>query len=733
MRRLPTNLLAELRTDIVSAKSLPALTAGFTTGLGLLVAQVAFATFIFSGPLAPYSSQGVGLVLFGNFAGCLVVALTGGYRGAVAGLSPALVIVMALIASTMVGEGVGLFVNTAVTLILGAVIAGACCLLIGHFGLANLVRFIPYPVAAGFVGGIGAVVCLSAVSMMSIELTWRTLPALLEPSALWKWCPGVLFGLALYAALKRWGSTLILPVSVALAVAAYHLVLAVLGIAGDEARAAGLLFTSTANGTLWPPILPSDLVHVDWNAISSQTLNLLILVLVAMIAVVLNVAGLEVAANEELGWDREFQASGFASVVSGLGGGTTTTLIVPASVRSKLFGAATRLTGVVAALVVGGALFLGDKMLELVPVPLIGGILIFAGLGMLEEVFIRSRKRLPWTEYAIIVVISLSIISFGLLEGVGAGMLAMLVFFAVRLSRVDPIAMRFTVRERQSSRARSAPERAILLNEGERVRGYALRGYIFFGSVGALIDQLRLALDTKTPPACLVLDFKAVTGFDFSAVNGLSRFLQTTQSSGVQVVLSAPSDRLTTGLEHNLAPAPFAKLVMEPNEDRALEHCEEVVLATWRAEAEESDERRSSLLERTAEDLERHLERQIQFEDLLEDLRLWMNPHSYLPGERVAGPAITGQGLQFLVSGRATEQDDTGTRLLQYAPGDAIWSKAPDAGTNAVVADKACKTLSLAPNDRRWLEENRPELALRLYRYLLADRLEAPDDRAAGP
>lgn len=309
----------------------------------------------------------------------------------------------------------------------------------------------------------------------------------------------------------------------------------------------------------------------------------------------------------------------------------------------------------------------------------------------------------------------------------------MLVFFAVRLSRVDPIAMRFTARERQSSRARSAPERAILLNEGERVRGYALRGYIFFGSVGALIDQLRLALDTTTPPACLVLDFKAVTGFDFSAVNGLSRFLQTTQASGVQVVLSAPSERLTTGLEHNLAPAPFAKLVMEPHEDRALEHCEEVLLAAWRAEAEESDERRSSLLERTAEDLERHLERQIQFEDLLEDLGRWMNPDGYLPGESVAGPAVTGQGLQFLVSGRATEQDDTGTRLLQYAPGDAIWPKAPDAGTNSVVADEACKTLSLAPNDRRWLEENRPELALRLYRYLLADRLEAPADRDAGP
>jgi len=73
------------------------LSAGFTSGLGLLVAQVAFGSFIFSGALAPYSSQGVGLVLFGNFAACLLVTLAGGFRGAIAGLSPALVIVMALI------------------------------------------------------------------------------------------------------------------------------------------------------------------------------------------------------------------------------------------------------------------------------------------------------------------------------------------------------------------------------------------------------------------------------------------------------------------------------------------------------------------------------------------------------------------------------------------------------------------------------------------------------------
>ena len=173
---------------------------------------------------------------------------------------------------------------------------------------------------------------------------------------------------------------------------------------------------------------------------------MLTLILVAFICVVMNVAGLELAANQELDWDREFRVTGAASVIAGLGGGTVATIVVPASLRSKLFRAATRLTGVVAAFVVGVALFMGDGMLEFVPAPLVGGILVFAGLGMLDQGLVTSYKQLPRSEYGIILLIFFVILYFGLFEGVAVGMLATLVFFAVRLSRVDPIES-FTARE----------------------------------------------------------------------------------------------------------------------------------------------------------------------------------------------------------------------------------------------------------------------------------------------
>ena len=723
MNSLIRDIASELRADIQSEKTIPALFAGFTSGLGLLVAQIAFGSFIFSGALAPYSSQGIGLVLFGNFAACLIIALAGGFRGAISGLSPALVLVMALIGSMMDAEGDALFVTTAGALILSAMATGVCCLFIGHFQLANLVRFIPYPVAGGFVAGIGAAVCLAAMSMMGAKPDWRMIPALLEPSILWRWVPGAAYGIALYLAMKRWRNALILPVSVALAVAAYHFVLATLDISGDEARAAGLLFKSTADGSLWPVLGIADLAHLDWAAMALQTPNMLTLLLIALICVIMNLAGLELAANHELNWDREFKAAGFASLVAGLGGGTVACTIVPASLRSKLLGATTRLTGIAAALVIGGALLLGDGMLELIPTPLVGGILFFAGSGMIDEGLLRSFKRLPWSEYGIIVLIFVVIISFGLIEGVGAGMLATLVFFAVRLSRVNLIESRFTAREHRSNKTRPIPDRAILLAEGKRVLAYRLRGYTFFGSVYPLADHLKKSLSGASRPACLMLDFAAVSGFDFSAVNVLSRFFQTAHAAGVPVVLCALSEQLRAGLERNLPPPVFAELLIEPNADHALERCEEIVIGTWKTDADMADKRRASLLALTADDLESYLERQIHFEDLMEELRNWLDPRQYAAGEALAGPDTSGEGLQLLLAGRASAYDSAGARIHQYSTGDAIWpANSSDGKTTSVVADEPCRTMVLTPAAQHWLDEHEESLAIKLYRYLLTAR-----------
>ncbi len=710
-------------TQSFRKKVVPALSAGLTSGLGLLVAQVAFASFIFSGPLAAYSSQGVGLILFGNFAGCLLVALLSGYRGAIAGLSPALVIIMATVVTSINSQGHELFVTASFALMISAVLTGICCFVVGRYRLTSLVRFIPFPVSCGFIAGIGGMVCLAALSLVGAQLNLGSIHENFKLLVLVKWLPGVLFGAALYILIKRFRTATILPVGFFLVIGAYHLVLSVLGISREEAQAADLLLLSTLEGNLWPVLQFSDLFVVNWAAIMEQIPGLLTLVLIAQICVILNIAGLELSVNRELDWDREFKSVGFASMAAGVGGGTVATLIVPSSYRSMLLGATTRLTGVIAALVIAVALLFGDRTLEFVPKTLISGILVFAGLGMLDEGFVRSYKRLPWTEFGVVLLIFFGIIFLGLIEGVAIGMLTTLVLFAIRLSRVGSLEVCSTAKQHASSKVRTAPERAILHSEGDRVCIFKLNGYIFFGSVVSLVDELKANLQRSTRPVCLLLDFGSVTGFDYSAVSALSRFLQRAYASSLVLVLSQISASMKTGLRDSLPRPVFESLKFEESFDSALERCEDTAIKEWNTDTSAATQARlTTVLEQSADELELYLNRQIQFETLMDQLEPWLSRAEYEAGETLIGPNADTVGLQFLVSGRSSAYDESGIRVSQFSPGDSLWTDAGDSRKlNIVLADEACQTKILSPENRTWLEQSDTDLALNLYRYLFRE------------
>ena len=710
--------MSELSRDkVLSATTLAAISAGGTSGLGLLVSHVAFATLIFSGALAPHSSQGIGFILFGCFSGCLIIALVGGFRGAIAGLSPALVIAMVDIGATMEVAEETRLVTTVVALAIGASVTGALCYLVGKYRLTQLVRFIPFPVASGFVGGIGGVVCLTAIGIAGVDLSWHSIPRLFDADVLVQWVPGIAYGLALYLTLKRWRNALILPISVALFVGAYHVVLTTLGISDNEVRDMGLLYASTVSGNLWPPVMPAELLMTDWSAILVQIPNLLALALVALICIVMALSGLEVALNEDLNWDREFQAAGAASAFGGLGGGTFSCMIVPASFRSKQFGATSRFTGVVCALIIGGALFFGDAALEFVPISLLIGILLFAGLGMIDEGLIRTYQRLPWSEFSIVLIIVIVIVSLGLLEGVAVGILATLVFFALRLSRIDPIESEFTALSHSSKAVRTPPDRTILREHGDRIQGFRFRGYLFFGSASSLADRMARAIESETTTSSLVLDFANVSGFDYSAISVLGRFLQNAQKNGVRIVLSRAPASFIEGLSRNVPPAAFAALATMEDEDKALESCENDLIKAWREMSRDTHEKRGELLQKSAQEIERYLDQQIVFEELIGELRTFTTTENYTSGETIA-PAADGE-IQFLIQGRATAYNNNEARLVQCQVGDVVWPvTVSDGAADHIIVDVPSVCVRLPGETLRELEEDESELALKLYRYM---------------
>ena len=56
----------------------------------------------------------------------------------------------------------------------------------------------PLSGSGGFVAVFGGAVCIAAMSLMSANPDWHSLPALIKPTELWKWSPGVPYGTLLY-------------------------------------------------------------------------------------------------------------------------------------------------------------------------------------------------------------------------------------------------------------------------------------------------------------------------------------------------------------------------------------------------------------------------------------------------------------------------------------------------------------------------------------------------------
>ena len=724
------NPLARLRADLQSAKLFRAVAVGWLMGAVIVIHCIALSAIVFSGPMLPYAVQGAGMMLFGGIVFSLLIGVTSSYPGmlAVPQEVPATVLgtIGAVVGGTVSAPGDVQFMTMAALLLLSGLLTGLLFLTVGHFRLSHLFRFIPYPVAGGFFAGTGWVLSLAALSVMSgVALDWQTLPRIFEPDMVWKWGPGAAYGLVLLVAMKQKGNLAVMMGSVVLVSALYHVGLLVLDISVEDAKALGLLMSGVPEGGLWPAFGPGDLGAVDWRVVAEQVPTLITVTLVTLLCLLVYVNGLEVATGVEVDLNREFRVAGLAGICAGAGGSGPGCHAFVFTLPCRMLGADTPWTGVVVAVVLTLSLFFGSGILELLPMSIIGGLLLFIGVDLLDTWLVQVRGRLHWSDYGLIVLICITIAVFGFIVGVAVGTLATLALFAIRLSRVDVIAEEFTARDRRSTMHRSIPDRAILYDRGELLRGYRLRGYIFFGSAHPLIDELKRPLGESPPPSCILLDFAAVSGCDLSAVNLLCQFVQSARRAGVRTVFSEVPPQIEESLRSNLPAEAREQSWFEPDFGSGLERCEELLITlAMRGPSGPKDDERGRLFERVAGRLERHLDEMVAFEELLERLEPWLEPRAYAEGEILSLQGEVRDGLQLLVSGLVSVHDAEGTRLHHCGPGDVLdaWSafEEKNVASTTAIARTPCRTMMLTRDARERLESDDKDLTPRFFTYIIS-------------
>ena len=341
----------------------------------------------------------------------------------------------------------------------------------------------------------------------------------------WKWAPGALYGFVLVVVMSRGGTFVTMMGSVALVAGLYHVGLLVLDIPLADARARGLLMSGVfQEGAFWPAFGLGDLTNVDWRVVAGLVPDLLTVALVTLLCLLVYVNGLQVETGVEIDLDREFRVAGIANILAGAGGSVPGCQSFVFTQPCRRLGVDTPWIGVIVAVVLGVSLFYGTGVLELLPMPVIGGVLFFIGGDLLRTWLIRAGTRLPPNRIRHHRPYRRRHRRLRFIEGVGVGMLATLAVFTFRVSRVNVVSEEFTGRDRASTRVRSIPDRVLLKDRGDSLRVYRLRGYIFFGSAHRLVERLRQPMSQGTCPTVILLDFAAVSGCDFSAIDMLCQF-----------------------------------------------------------------------------------------------------------------------------------------------------------------------------------------------------------------
>jgi SulP family sulfate permease len=599
--------MATTPTERRRAGPLATVAAGVIIGAVETVLAVAFAAFVFGGYLLSRLADGIGLYLAAAATTLAILAIRAGRRGVVGSVQDAAVAVLAGAAAAAATKAVTLerqarasgaldyeapdiFLTVVAATLVVTVLCGVVFLALGTFKLGNLVRFVPYPVVGGFLAGTGwllfkgGLFVASGISVPTIEQLveepqlFSRIEQLAREQLLVRWVPALVFGAVMLLAVRAIKRPLVIPIVLGIGVVVFALGMVLTGSSLDEAREGRWLLGPFDAVRLWQPWTLRSLSGADWSTVLAAWAEILPAVLVASLAILFNVSGSELVLRRDLDTNEELRDAGFLNLISGGIGGPPAYHALSLSALADRMSVDARFAGLIAALVPLAGVIFGASVIELIPRVIVAGVLVFLGLAFLVEWVWDMRKKLPPLEYGVVLVILATIIATTFLEGVVLGLVLAVVLFAVSYGRGELVREVALGETYHSNVDRPASERAALRDAGELVQILRVNGFMFFGSANGLLERIRKRLE-RGPLRFLVIDLRRATGVDSSGAASLVKVTHLAEASGFELVFAGASDAVREQLARGGVAAIEGLVWFEPDLDRALERCEDGLLA----------------------------------------------------------------------------------------------------------------------------------------------------------
>ena len=543
--RSPGNLaaVAEQLTAARLAGPLGEIGAGVMASLVTLSNCLSYAALIFSGGLSGGLSQGLWAFVAGAAISCLVLARASSIGPAIGGPRNPPIAVASVLAAGVGAQAMAAGSSTAtavnhvlVTLAIATLATGLAMYAIGRLRIGGALRFVPAPVIAGFLAASGWFLAIGSVGV-----------ALGRPLGMGSFAHGVsaaeahrllvaagFVGLIHLANRIKPAATTLPLVFVAFA-AGLGVLLHLLGIR------AGWYLEIAVGASPWSPLQPSRLDGIDWDLIARSGIEIASVAGVAVIGLLLDAATLEAQRGRTSDMDSEYRENGRANLIAAPLGGVVAGLAPNASRMLDQLGARSPLSGLAAGLLLGGIAVSGFDVTEFVPTPVLAGLLLFLGLGVMSDALQQARSQGSRTDLVLALAIALVIAWLGYLAGIVLGLVAATLTFAIRYSRIDVI-RRHATRAAVAAPVERAPDLAALLSrEGHRIHVFWLAGYIFFGSSNRVIEDIQRITGTGSAAArrWIILDLAGLNGIDTTGTLAFRKLDRWARANHVSIGLAS--------------------------------------------------------------------------------------------------------------------------------------------------------------------------------------------------
>ena len=367
--------------------------------------------------------------LYGAIAIGMIAAWFGGTPTQISGPTGPMTVVSAAVIATTI-ETHGNLQAAMGTIIAIFLLAGVFLILLGLFKIGQYVRYMPYPVVSGFMSGIGVIIIVLQIfpffghkSPKKILEIFSELPNILGEIN----HASVALAVATIATIYLFPRiTRVIP-SALVALLGLTVISTLMGlqvsIIGDIPE--GL-----------PKIQLDTLLNVDWRepmliiipAITLAALGAIDSLLTSIVAD--NMTKTQHNSNKEL--IGQGLGNMAAAVIGGIpGAGATMRTVVNINSGGK-----TRISGVIHSLALLLVLLGAGAYARLIPLPVLAGILITVGIGIIDYKGIKHITRVPRTDAVIMVVVLGMTVFVDLLQAVAVGMVLASVLFMKKMSDV---------------------------------------------------------------------------------------------------------------------------------------------------------------------------------------------------------------------------------------------------------------------------------------------------------